>query len=108
MGFIVRHCSTIILCISSAALIQIKAVAGQKGYEMEHFEARKSMANVPDVVDLADELAEIARTTTDPVTGARLMEVVKRLLEHAGLPPGEAGGGELPAPQVSEPAYESA
>jgi hypothetical protein len=40
-------------------------------------------------VKLADELVEIARTTTDGVTGAGLMEIVHRLLTEAGLPEGE-------------------
>jgi hypothetical protein len=42
---------------------------------------------------LADELAAIAKSTTDPETARRLTEVVKRLLEAAGLPP---GGGDTP------------
>jgi hypothetical protein len=46
--------------------------------------------------DLADSLAEIARTTTDSATGLRLMQLVVRLLEAAGLPPEDAGGGDLP------------
>lgn len=38
-----------------------------------------------DLTDLADELAEIARTTTDAKTGLLLMKVVHRLLAVAGL-----------------------
>jgi hypothetical protein len=38
-----------------------------------------------DLTDLADELAEIARTTTDVKTGLLLMKVVERLWARAGL-----------------------
>jgi hypothetical protein len=55
-----------------------------------------------DLSDLADELAEIARTTTDAQAGARLMEVVERLLEEAGFRGGE-GGGEPPSDWLSYP-----
>jgi hypothetical protein len=55
-----------------------------------------------DLLDLADELAEIARVTNDPATGRRLMQLVNRLLTAAGLPP-EAGGGETPDHWLSEP-----
>ena len=53
-------------------------------------------------VKLADELVEIARTTTDGVTGAGLMEIVHRLLTEAGLrranrPSGGAPDGHEPA-----------
>jgi hypothetical protein len=37
------------------------------------------MTNKMDPVELARELGEIARTTTDPETGRRLTEFVKRL-----------------------------
>jgi hypothetical protein len=40
-----------------------------------------------DIVDLASEIAEIARTTTDPDTGHSLMRLVHRLLTEAGLDP---------------------
>jgi hypothetical protein len=50
-----------------------------------------------DLSDLADELAEIARTTTDAQTGVRLMEVVERLLAEAGLLRGDEGGGDPPS-----------
>ncbi len=61
------------------------------------------MTNKVDPVDLARELAEIARTTTDPETGRRLAELVKRLLAAAGLPPDdEAGGGEVPTEWVHQ------
>jgi len=60
-----------------------------------------------DLMELADELAEIARTTNDPATGAQLMRVVNRLLTEVGLPP-EAGGGETPDHWLSEPVCESA
>jgi hypothetical protein len=62
------------------------------------------MRDRSDIVGLAEELAEIARTTRDAVTGARLMHVVDRLLEEAGLPPpDDAGGGETPTGWLSEP-----
>lgn len=67
------------------------------------------MSDSPDPVELADELAEIARTTRDPLTGQRLMSVVRRLLGQAGLPSDEAGGGEPPGPPwVSEPNWAAA
>lgn len=57
-----------------------------------------------DVVELAQELAEIARTTSDQDTGRRLMALVSRLLNAAGLPPDNAdGGGEPPSSWTSEP-----
>jgi len=63
------------------------------------------MTGETDVVELARELAEIARTTIDPDTARLLMEVVDRLLTEAGLPPdGGAGGGEPPTSWISEPA----
>ena len=40
-----------------------------------------------DIVELAHEIAEIARTTTDPETGRLLIELVKELLREAGMPP---------------------
>jgi hypothetical protein len=50
-----------------------------------------------DLVDLASEVAEIARATTDAGTAVRLMELVNRLLTEAGLPEEDAeGGGDLP------------
>ena len=50
------------------------------------------MTNKMDPVELARELGEIARTTTDPETGRRLAELVKRLLAAAGRHyPGRAG-----------------
>ena len=52
-----------------------------------------------DCAELAEELAEIARTTTDAQTGERLMKVVERLLAEAGLP----GGGDSPSRWLSEP-----
>ncbi|MGA9013940.1 MAG: hypothetical protein WB509_15720 [Acetobacteraceae bacterium] len=67
------------------------------------------MTNKVDPVDLARELAEIARTTTDPETGRRLAELVKRLLAAAGLPPDdEAGGGEVPTEWVHQIAESTA
>jgi len=60
-----------------------------------------------DPLELAEELAEIARATRDPRTGQRLMSVVTRLLERAGLPPAAQGGGEPPT-WLSEPVFEAA
>ena len=55
---------------------------------------------------LADEIAEIARATTDPEAARRLTELVERLLEAAGLPPEEDGRGDAPpSGQVSELEY---
>jgi hypothetical protein len=45
------------------------------------------MTNKIDIVELAHEVAEIARTTTDPKTGRLLIELVNKLLRGAGLPP---------------------
>jgi len=57
-----------------------------------------------DLVDLAHQLAEIASTTTDRDTGQLLTELVKWLLEQAGLPPDhDAGGGAPPSHWVSDP-----
>jgi hypothetical protein len=39
-----------------------------------------------DLLELAEELARIAVMTTEPLIGRRLMAVVSRLLEEAGLP----------------------
>lgn len=66
------------------------------------------MSDDLDPVELADELASIARSTQDPVTGARLLQVVRRLLTQAGLPADDLGGGGLPSPWVSEPVCEPA
>jgi hypothetical protein len=61
------------------------------------------------VVELAEELAEIAMTTTDAATGVRLMKVVERLLAEAGLPPhDDAGRGMPPSRRLSEPVCEPA
>lgn len=56
-----------------------------------------------DLLDLAREIAETGRTTTDPETGRRLTELARRLLEAAGLPRDDGGGG-LPSDQGSSPA----
>jgi hypothetical protein len=45
-----------------------------------------------DIVELASEIAEIARTTTDPEAGRRLMQLVHRLLTEAGLDPEQNQG----------------
>jgi hypothetical protein len=55
------------------------------------------------IVELAHELAAIASTTMDPETGRLLTELVERLLEAAGLPPDDEGGGELPSEWYSAP-----
>jgi hypothetical protein len=55
-----------------------------------------------DLMELAGELAEIARKTSDPATGGQLIRVVNRLLTEAGLPPGVGGGG-TPDRWLSEP-----
>jgi hypothetical protein len=61
------------------------------------------MTNNLDLVDLAREIAEIARTTTDPETGRLLTELVTTLLEEAGLPPDDdKGGGEPPSHWISD------
>jgi len=44
------------------------------------------MQPTTNVAELADELAEIARTARDAATGDRLLRVVDRLLREAGLP----------------------
>jgi hypothetical protein len=41
------------------------------------------MTNKIDIVELAHEIAEIARTTTDPETGRLLIELVNKLLSRA-------------------------
>lgn len=46
-----------------------------------------TMTDEIDVEELAERLAEIASTTTDPRAGELLVELVRRLLESAGLPP---------------------
>jgi hypothetical protein len=60
-------------------------------------DAEIDMWNELDPLELAHELAEIARTTRDSETGTRLLELVKRLLADAGLPDDDdIGGGEPP------------
>jgi hypothetical protein len=55
------------------------------------------------IMRLADEMTEIARATTDAQTARRLMQLVVRLLEQAGLPSGDdEGGGEPPSSWVSD------
>jgi hypothetical protein len=63
------------------------------------------MIDQNDILELADELAEIARTTSDAGTGMRLMKIVSRLFVEAGLPrPGhEPGGGDPPTGWLCEP-----
>jgi hypothetical protein len=45
------------------------------------------MSDKIDVLELAHEIAEIARKTRDADTGQLLMELVERLLRASGLPP---------------------
>jgi hypothetical protein len=45
------------------------------------------MSDKIDVLELAHEIAEIARRTRDADTGRRLMDLVERLLRASGLPP---------------------
>ena len=51
-----------------------------------------------DLVELAGEMAEIARTTTDADAAVKLLRLVERLLTEVGLPDSDAdeGGGEPP------------
>lgn len=66
------------------------------------------MSDKTDIVELAEELAELARTTRDAQTGLRLMKIVDRLLTEAGLPEAEEGGGMPPSRGRSEPVCEPA
>jgi hypothetical protein len=50
------------------------------------------MSSGSDILDLASEIAEIARMTTDPDTGRCLMRLVHRMLTEAGLEPGSDQG----------------
>jgi hypothetical protein len=43
------------------------------------------MTERTDIVDLANEIADIARQTSDPDTGRLLMDLVHRLWTEAGL-----------------------
>jgi hypothetical protein len=61
------------------------------------------MDDMPDIVELATELAAIASATTDPATARSLMEMVQRLLIEAGLPMDDRGSGETPTGSLSEP-----
>ena len=47
-----------------------------------------------DLVELASEIAEIARTAADSATAAKLLALADRLRSEAGLP--SAGGGDPP------------
>jgi hypothetical protein len=63
------------------------------------------MSSEIDYVELASEIAEIARTTTDPDTGGKLVKLAGRLLCEAGVPDHEhGGGGALPGGWPSETA----
>ena len=67
------------------------------------------MSERTEIVDLADELAEIARETPDGQTGRLLMELVHRLWTDAGLDADEEyGGGELPGEPLMEPVHAAA
>ncbi|MGC1409458.1 MAG: hypothetical protein WA864_10995 [Acetobacteraceae bacterium] len=46
------------------------------------------MSDKIDVIELAREIARIASTTNDPETGRLLLELIERLLQAIGLPPG--------------------
>lgn len=46
------------------------------------------MTYLIDVAELARDLAKIAGATSDPETGRQLMEIVERLHQALGLPPG--------------------
>ncbi len=60
------------------------------------------MTDKIDPVELAYTIAEIARTTPDPETGRRLMQLVETLLGVASLPSDDSvGGGEPPCEWVS-------
>jgi len=60
-----------------------------------------------DLLELAEELAEIARKTTDEIAGERLMKLVERLLTESGLPSDDnSGGGMPPGRRLSEPVCE--
>jgi hypothetical protein len=48
------------------------------------------MTDAMDLLNLADAIAEIARTTTDGMTGGQLVGLVTSILEAAGLPPDDA------------------
>jgi hypothetical protein len=61
------------------------------------------MAMNLDPMELADELAEIARTTRDAQTGDLLMAIVDRLLTKAGLPDSLGGGEKPPSGWLTEP-----
>ena len=49
-----------------------------------------------DLLDLATEIANIARTARDAETGEKLMKLADRLLSDAGLPAAHNGGGLIP------------
>ena len=60
------------------------------------------MTDKIDPVELAYTIAEIARTTSDPETGRRLMQLVETLLGVASLSSDDnVGGGEPPCQWVS-------
>jgi hypothetical protein len=67
------------------------------------------MTERTDIVDLANEIADIARQTSDPDTGRLLMDLVHRLWTEAGLGSDEtSGGGDLPGEPLMEPVREVA
>jgi hypothetical protein len=62
------------------------------------------MCDELDPLELANAIAEIARTTHDPETGMRLLQLVNQLLTAAGLPDDNEIGGRGPPPRcMSEP-----
>jgi hypothetical protein len=91
-------------------LIQINAATDWLGHFRVAIPLGMGLATMRiDLLELADELAEIARRTTDEITGERLMKVVERLLTENGLPSDDNGGGELPPGRLlSEPVCEPA
>jgi hypothetical protein len=63
---------------------------------------RVVMTGETDLVQFAAEIAEIARITTDPAMGEKLIRLAGRLLAEARLP--DAGGGDPPSHWFSVPA----
>ncbi|HUB49605.1 MAG TPA: hypothetical protein VMB73_31920 [Acetobacteraceae bacterium] len=47
------------------------------------------MPDAIDLLELAHEIARTASTTTDPETARVLLQLVEKLMQVAGLPPGQ-------------------